>query len=1100
MTTLPRYNEFEQILSRLDDVRARRWMLNVLAGSAAAVTIIAAVLLTATVLLGYWSGQPPQALRWIALSMLAASAVGSLAWFVARPFVLRENPAQVARYVEQGIPQVRNDLINSVLLADDTRQSSPELVRMAIGESLRRTRNVDLNKSIPLAPLKRWAAAAGAAILLLGGFIFLQPGPFRRGLSGILPWRYVPTGGSVELVGISPGDTTRFAGEPLTISATIRNDEGLRPAGRVLVKGRDKPHRMNADYNWRTYTHRLDSVNETLHYAVQVGDSRWPVDRPYYTVTVLKQVEVKGLDARYEYPGYIGKAPETVENFDGMVRAPQGSRADITVRLAAPVNSAVLDIRGRDAALMSASTDHTRFTTTLAVNEDGAYRIILKDASGHTIQQIPDDEDAAAGGPVGEKYFSITAVKDAPPRIKFLTPNRDAAAAPGDELPTRVKIYDKYALKAATLYAGPEGGQLSPVHKYDAAGTQGGRFDYTFDLANYVDGDVLTYYAAATDNRNLPGVGGPQTTATPRFKITIRRGDKLAAENARLHKQLRRLLTKILRMQEAQRRSTEYCLKSYQTVEKIAAAGAEIQAAQKKIRGEMVNVVENFDFSADTAGVQKALAELAKNQAPLAVEQAGVVAALESVSSRGTACRPLAGTQDEIIDALQLLLAMLPSLDESDIGEKSDIAGDDLPDRVKQKKEELAKDLEKFIEQQRKVIEAGERLAKKPLDDLTAADMKQLKELAALEDKWEKFFNESIADFSKLLKQDFSNPSMLKEIQSVKADITMAKDALSREAVEIAVAAAESAVDKAEELESNLEKWLPDVPDREKWAMETPTGGQDNIEMPELSSELVDMVGDLLEQEEDLFEEMQDVSARAGMAGEGMGWDAKDGPMSSMGAQGVTGNQLPNNSEIGGRSGEGRTGKSTGEFVGKEAVGKGGRRTPSRLSPEPFQQGQIDDTSTQPPGGASGGGKLSGAGAEGLEGPVPAPLKQEMPRLAQKQAALHNRAERIRAQFSAGDYSNFRFLQAITLMDRVRRDLENNRYYNALRARDEVIGALKETHTMLDEGVDVTADTSAAMPKHIRNDVADAMKGKLPEQYRPALEQFYRRLSQEGDQ
>ncbi len=70
-----------------------------------------------------------------------------------------------------------------------------------------------------------------------------------------------------------------------------------------------------------------------------------------------------------------------------------------------------------------------------------------------------------------------------------------------------------------------------------------------------------------------------------------------------------------------------------------------------------------------------------------------------------------------------------------------------------------------------------------------------------------------------------------------------------------------------------------------------------------------------------------------------------------MNAQGVTGNQLPNTSEIGGGSGEGRTGKSTGEYVEDKAVGKGGRRTPTRLTPEPFQKGQVSDSSGEPGGG-----------------------------------------------------------------------------------------------------------------------------------------------------
>lgn len=82
-----------------------------------------------------------------------------------------------------------------------------------------------------------------------------------------------------------------------------------------------------------------------------------------------------------------------------------------------------------------------------------------------------------------------------------------------------------------------------------------------------------------------------------------------------------------------------------------------------------------------------------------------------------------------------------------------------------------------------------------------------------------------------------------------------------------------------------------------------------------------------------------------------------------MSAKGVTGNRLPNTNEIGGRSGEGRTGKASGEMVGEEAVGKGGRRTPSRLTPDPYMKGQIKDHSRDPVGGATGGGKESGEGA-----------------------------------------------------------------------------------------------------------------------------------------
>jgi hypothetical protein len=227
----------------------------------------------------------------------------------------------------------------------------------------------------------------------------------------------------------------------------------------------------------------------------------------------------------------------------------------------------------------------------------------------------------------------------------------------------------------------------------------------------------------------------------------------------------------------------------------------------------------------------------------------------------------------------------------------------------------------------------------------------------------------------------------------------------------------------------------------------------------------------------------------------GIGWDAMDGPISNMNAQGVTGNQLPNSNEMSGRSGEGRQGKATGEMVENKAVGKGGRRTPTRLTPEPFQKGQVDDQSSEPAGGATGGGKVSGAGADGLEGPVPAEMKKQMQRLAGKQADLINRAERHRAGYAPGDYRNFELEKTIKIMRQVQSDLENYRYRNVLRARKDVVSAIRQTNLLLTGKVHVAEDTSAEMPKYLR-DVADTTDRQLPAEYRDALKQYYQRLSE----
>ncbi len=56
-----------------------------------------------------------------------------------------------------------------------------------------------------------------------------------------------------------------------------------------------------------------------------------------------------------------------------------------------------------------------------------------------------------------------------------------------------------------------------------------------------------------------------------------------------------------------------------------------------------------------------------------------------------------------------------------------------------------------------------------------------------------------------------------------------------------------------------------------------------------------------------------------------VGWDIMDGPISSFAARGKTGNQLPNASEMSGRSGSGRRGRASGQMVGSESKALEGR-------------------------------------------------------------------------------------------------------------------------------------------------------------------------------
>ncbi len=1121
MTTLPRYTGVDDVIRRLQTVQLRRRTIRIMTFTAGAFAVIAASLLLTTLAGGYWSDQPPAVLRWtMAISCLTLWA-GALAALLIRAALWKQTPAQTARFVEQATPSLKNNLINSILLSHDTDQVSPEFVQAAINETVSMTRDTDLSESLSYKQLQRWGLGAAGAGVILACMVILQPGPFQKGLTAALtPWRYVHRVNKIDGVIITPGDATILSGQRVVIIADIPalgdpDMDQTELAGRiaelkprVIVSGRQDPLLMLGGIEGK-FTCDLNAVMRDLEYAVVVGSDRWPVDKPYYTIKVTKDVKVKSHHILYNYPPYTHKKPQKVTDSGGVIEAEAGSTARITLVLSNPVPQVEIQLKGKGAEsiLMDSSDDLLTFTATLPVDSDGGYRMSLQDAKHRVIRTLPDMNAAQsqAAAPLAGKfmdgYYPIRAIPDGPPTIKFLLPGRDLTVAPGTKVRMKIKVADKFGLGDMTLFLGKSDGKVATILQRDLKGASSELIEYEYVVPADLPDDgtvVLAYNAAATDQRDLPRLKlTRQAAASKTFKITVQDATKLAAQAARRYAELRKKLLEILNIQLSQRVNTAICKTQHTKLAEIKKTGTEIISGQKAVRDGMLWLLTKHKFDQDMLAIQQEIARLFANEAKTAIDQAQIISTLAGLDGRGKACDDLAGSQNSIIEAIQSMLAIMPEL----VGKKEAkaTAAGDLPPDVKAKLAALKAKLEQFAEGQKKVIAAAKRLTKAPVDVFQEENEKILSDLKAAEDNWEKFINEALADFSKLAEQDFSNPAMLKELLSVKCDVTMAKDALSKKAAEIAVAAAGSAKTKSEKEMDNLEKWLPDEPDRAKWSMEAPAGGQENIEMPDLPDELEDLVGDLLEEEEDLFEEMADVSAKATDSGEkGLGWDALDGPISSMAAKGVTGNQLPNPSEISGRSGEGRQGKSTGEFVEDKAVGKGGRRTPTRLTPEPFSKGEVDDKGSEAEGGSTGGGKISGSGAEGLEGPVPPEIKKEMKRLSGKQASLINKAEQIRAQFKVTDHSNLRLFQAITLMNRVKDDLDKFRYRNALRARKEVVGALQDTAMLLTGDVDVQSDASASMPKYIRDDIADAMTGTLPEEFREVLKQYYHRLNQEG--
>ena len=1092
MTTLTDYRAYYEVLERVDEVQARLRRLRIAEGIFALLAVACAAMLLATLAQGYLRFGPAGRL---ALLLVAGLTAGFAFWRTILT-ALRDdlNEKQVARYLEMHLPELGNSLINTILLAERADEWSPVLVERALGEAAAAAHGVDLTAALSPRRAKRRAVAAAAAGFLLGVFVVAEPGRFfSAAMQVLLPFSKVPSVGNVQILSVRPGNIVLAQGEPLEIEAVIADPKGrlyegffewTEPAFAEAAAGGEvlrKPLLRDAARPDR-FTYRIPQVLRSFDYRLNVGGT----ETRFFTVTLRRPPLIERIDLAYTYPDYTGLAPQTLSSTGGDIQCPIGTAVAMTLRLSAPAEAASLLFAGGPILKCLPSEDGRALSAHFTVLRNDTYQVRF---GGRT----PDGAAVA---------YRVVALEDPPPTIQWTIPARDLAAAPGDSVKLSLKAADRYGLGEVRLLAqsdtDPAPAVVAAWNSF--ADPKEAILDYAFpvEAARYPRGRSITYWAEAADRRTYQGGDtpkGPNVTTSAKFKILVEDPKAVAESKLEALSRLFDRLRQILAREELARQATD-AVAGLEALEAIRAAGSDVAQVQRTIRRDTSAVVAEVTFDADTMPLRETLEVLAANEMTSAVTRADAVAALEDAARLPALGRALAADQDVILAVLRRILDIVPKLTDAVRDAEKRLAPSDLPPDTLAQLKALRDRLKEFMDEQKKVIEASQELAKRPVDDFQDADQRALDELKAVEDRWDAFLTETVADFSKIPAVDASNPTLLKELIEVKTDVEMAAGALARKAVEIAVPLEELGMEGAEEIVENLERWLPDTPDRERWKQEESTA---EMEVPhaELPAQLEDLVGQLFEQEEDLFEDMEDTtSGAADSPDKGAGWDAMDGPISSFTAKGITGNRLPNSSEISGRSGEGRSGKASGEFVEEEAAGKGGRRTPTRLAPDAFSQGEVKDSSRESTGGATGGGKVSGGGGEGLEGPVPPELQRRMGNLAGRQAQLRNKADGVNAALRISHYESFTLDEAVDGMRRVQRDLLAGRYRSALRQKDVILDNLRGTRMLVSGELRIRRDTGASIPDEVRQGVFDALEKPMPRGYETYLKRYYERLTE----
>ncbi len=1075
---------FTAIQQELDTVRHHWWRVGLFQRLAGVAILLPALALLTTATLGYWVDQPPAWLRWT--TSLASGAAGGVALIYLLTGLGRTlRPAQAARLVEASYPFLGNGPINAVLLAAGDRHD--ELVDRAMQETAAQLHPLDLRSTVATQRLRNRARVAlilwVAALLLF----VLQPVPMRRALAMLFrPSQYARHYHDLTISHLSPGDATIYIGQPVTIRIAM-GDETPDTYGEVslVIAGRDEPIPMPYQPGLG-HELKLGPVAEPMQYAIRVGRRHYPQDRPWYTISVMDRWDLDRFAATITYATYTGRPVETIEDFTGSLALPDGSRIAVHTRLTPTPPGLFLESPLTPSLLPLEDTDGEFIASMVAAGEPIVYRLVATDSDGRRLHTLPTPTPSDP-----EPWFTITPVPDTPPALAVLSPGPEIALAPDESLTLKVRAVDDHGLESLTIYAATDGEPLAPINTLALDNATSTTLQLPFDMAALQPlhpSQEVRYVIAVTDSRDL-GDLGPQETRSAEYRITIDAPEALAQQRVEQARQLIEHIEALLAFQAMLRVETQRCATLITDLEALHSEATQLVAGQQALAGKFEDLVETFPFSSEQLAIRQALEQLALGPAPEAIIHARRLRSIDRIEDRMRPCNDLATEQDTIIRKLQTLLAVTLNDERDATAGQNGVPGDDETDP-----EEFRQAVESFVEAQSELVDAANALAEKASDGIGADDVEALRDVQARQDDMAQLLEELTDQARSLPDQELNTDAILQELLSIETDVTMAANALAKDAVPVAAGLERNILAKADNLESDLEKWLADTPDRMGISMD-PTDDLDTVEPGDLPDALEDLIGDLLEQEEDLFDAIEDeTSAAASNSREGIGWETADGPISSMTGEGVTGNVLPNANEIAGRGGDGRSGQASGEFIEDSAEGAEGRRTGTRLTDDPIQDGTINDTDPGPAGGATGGGRLSGAGSAGLEGPTPDQMER-LDELLDQQAMLIDQARQI-DDLATDDFVRLQMLDAIALMKAVQNDLNRYGYRNALRHRDATLGAISQAHIAI-TGASIVLDTSQGPAEADNLDIHMIDEAELPDAHRQQLRAYYRKLSQQ---
>ncbi|MCC5790097.1 MAG: DUF4175 family protein [Opitutales bacterium] len=454
-------------------------------------------------------------------SVLSIAALAFLVLGLLYILLTRPRDSVLASEWEKKHPEWKNSLVTAV----EQEKLAPE-ERTPIGEALIRRMRTKVEGLNPLETIPARRLQNNVLIPLLAVGLLLT------WISGLTDFAYRASAFQEDLragqntgLMVEPGNRDVPKGEDQRITATI-----LRGPEEATIEYQVEGQRERQEYTMHPSREGAPhftfyDLRESVRYRVKTPTQR----SPWYQLETFIPPSIDEIDLQVSPPLYTQVESESFRELRNL-RIPEGSTIDLAIQLE---NGAGFDL------VLDDGEEITRKTAEAGDKETLFELSFRPDRSGTWYLELYDEEDRR----LQTRTFSLDRTPDNPPTIEVLRPGEDREAKPEEDIVFAASASDDYGLTAITMHLSVSGfvqenlplfRDSFPSEEEIADGAdiplletdRSVRIEISPEALEAQDGDVITYYFTATDNRQPE----PQTSRSEVFFIEVR--DELEAQEA----------------------------------------------------------------------------------------------------------------------------------------------------------------------------------------------------------------------------------------------------------------------------------------------------------------------------------------------------------------------------------------------------------------------------------------------------------------------------------------------------------------------------------------------------------------------------------------